>query len=195
MSRFELGIQSKSRYTCTASKEVGFDSPLNRAVQAATPVTGTRLLPLWPRFMAAQAGGSDTCRFARAVPGLSTRLGCRPCLTACVAVDTTEPYARAIMAETLPLGASARILTHARFDRAPVVQTRTRGGRLPKTVASLRQYLNAKSYAAWQAKEKLKEVNELRKAIAQAEAIGHTLRYDLAAVCTRQSTFKGALYV
>lgn len=196
MNHSETDIQSKSRYTCTASKEVdGFSSPMNRAVQAAKPVTGTRLLPLWPFFMVAQAGGRKACRFARAVPGLLTRLGCHPCLAARVAVDATEPYARAIMAETLPLGASARILTHARFERAPVVQTRTRGGRLPKAVTYLRQYRLEKDHAAWQERQKLKEINELRSTICATEAALNTLRYDMAATIARKSTYKGALYV
>lgn len=88
----------------------------------------------------------------------------------------------------------AQILTHARFARAPVVQTRT-CGRLPKTVPSLWKYAIAKDHAAWQEREKSKEINELRGAISMAEGALNTLRYDMAAAVTRKSTYKGALYV
>jgi hypothetical protein len=99
------------------------------------------------------------------------------------------------MAQSLPLGASAQILTHARFARAPVVQTRTKGGRLPKAVTYLRQYRLENEYAAWQEREKLKEINELRNTICVTEAALNTLRYDMAATIARKSTYKGALYV
>ena len=107
LSQTAVCLRQFPRYTHAASKEVRALQPgASRGLGRETSDRYAAFAFVAP-FMAAQVGGSDACRFARAVPGLQTRLGCHPCFATRVAVNATAPYARPHMANILTLGTSA----------------------------------------------------------------------------------------
>ena len=85
------------------------------------------------------------------------------------------------------MSTTAQILTHEKFNRAPVIQTRI-AGRLPKTVVNIYRCRRAKLIAneaeirnANEAEiRKRCEITVIRNAIAACELATRNLRYDLA---------------
>lgn len=69
------------------------------------------------------------------------------------------------MAQSPSMGASAQILTHARFDRPAVVQTR-RCGRLPNSVINYRNARYEIRTARHQEQERLEEIELTRDNMA-----------------------------
>ena len=87
------------------------------------------------------------------------------------------------MTDTTP-GTSAHILTHARFDRAPVVQ-QPRRGRFPKTVISFWKVSTDRSLATYRARQKQEEIEKVQLRIHDHEWIAKEYRRQLAELKTK----------
>lgn len=87
---------------------VGFDSPSHRCSESRShcPAVSAASLSV-PPVLAARTGGREACRFAQAVPGLSTRSSCRQRLTAWAVVVANRTAWRPLMATSQPQGAAA----------------------------------------------------------------------------------------
>lgn len=83
------------------------------------------------------------------------------------------------MAQLPSMGASAQILTHARFDRPPVVQ-QPRRGRFPKTVISFWKVSTDRSYVRHQAQLRQEEIEKTQLRIHDHEWIAKEYRRQLA---------------
>lgn len=83
------------------------------------------------------------------------------------------------MAQLPTAGATAQILTHARFDRAAVVQ-HPRRGRFPKTVISFWKVSTDRSFARYQARQKQEEIEKTKLRIHDHEWIANEYRRQLA---------------
>lgn len=75
-------------------------------------------------------------------------------------------------------GTSAQILTHARFDRAPVVQ-HPRRGRFPKTIISFWKVSSARSRARYMAQQRQAEIEKTKLRIHDHEWIAKEYRRQL----------------
>lgn len=89
------------------------------------------------------------------------------------------------MAQLPSVGTSAQILTHAQFDRPPVVQT-PRRGRFPKTVISFWKVATARRFARYQARLKLEEIEKTKLRIADHDWIANQCRIQLAQLTQTQ---------
>lgn len=99
------------------------------------------------------------------------------------------------MAQTLAsAGTSAQILTHDRFNRAPVVQT-PRRGRLPKAIASFWKASYERSQATWAVRDTADRIAKLRGVIKGTEDYLSRARYDLANLTQTTLNRKGATNV
>lgn len=82
----------------------------------------------------------------------------------------------------------AQIITHERFDRPQVIQTRSKRGRLPKSMTNLWRCGFDKRVAAMQEASHQKNINELREALAVSERVVANMRYELAALVQQVNT-------
>ena len=130
-------------------------------------------------FMAARMGSLTARRFAQAVPGLRTRSSCRPHFEVGAAVFANRTAWRPNMAQSLSMGATAQILTHARFDRVPVVQTRRRG-RFPNSVINFWKAGGEIRFVRRLAHERQEEIAQYRAALAATVRAEHYMRHKIA---------------
>lgn len=80
---------------------VGFCSPLNRCDASRSSTADPAASLSVPPVLAARTGGPRACRFAQAVPGLQTRLSCRPQFAVGAAVVANRTAWRPIMVHSL----------------------------------------------------------------------------------------------
>lgn len=85
------------------------------------------------------------------------------------------------------MATSAQIITHERFDRPRVIQTR-KSGRLPKSVPNVWRYGFDKRMADWHANSQQTKIGELRAGLAAAEWDVASIRYELAAAVQQVNT-------
>lgn len=83
------------------------------------------------------------------------------------------------MTQSASSGISARILTHARFNRPPVVQ-QPRRGRFPKTILLFWKAASDRRFAQYKEQIRQKEMAELRHAIAITKISSRNMGYELA---------------
>jgi hypothetical protein len=83
--------------------------------------------------------------------------------------------------DTLPAGASARIITHDRFDRPTVVQ-HPRRGRLPNSVIKFWKALVERNYARYMERMRQEEIEKTRQKIEDHAFIASQYRIHLASL-------------
>jgi hypothetical protein len=88
------------------------------------------------------------------------------------------------MAQSPSVGTSAQILTHARFDRAPVVQ-HPRRGRLPNTVIKFWKISGDRRMARYMAQQRQEEIEKTQLRIHDHEWIAKEYRRQLAELKTK----------
>lgn len=89
------------------------------------------------------------------------------------------------------MATTAQIITHERFNRPQVIQTRSKRGRLPKSVTNLWRYGFDKRVAAMEETSQQENINELRGGIAVAERVVASMRYELAGALQQANTGRG----
>ena len=89
------------------------------------------------------------------------------------------------MAQLPSVGTSAQILTHAQFDRPPVVQT-PRRGRFPNSVINFWKAGGDLRQARYMAQQRLEEIEKTKLRIADHDWIANQCRIQLAQLTQTQ---------
>ncbi len=158
---------------------IGIAVPSNRCdASRSSPADHAASLSV-PPFMVARMGGRKARRFAQAVPGTATRSSHRPQLQLGAVVVANRTAWRPIMAKSPSLGASAQIITHARFNRPPVMQ-HPRRGPLPKVIVRFWAAAAARRAAKNQQVQAEHRANAIKQSINDHDAICCIYRAELA---------------